>query len=200
MFKKIFFFIALIFVSINLFANIGPDELVRKTADDVISIIKQDKDIQAGDTNKIYKLAEEKIIPNFDFERISRLVLGKAWRTATDDQKTQFKYEFKNLLLRTYAVALSKYKDQKIEYKPLRMKPTDEIVTVKTEIIQSGAQPIDVDYALAKQDNGWLVIDIIIEGVSLVTNYRSQFASEIKRNGMDSLIKELANKNKTNNN
>lgn len=200
MFKKIFFFIALIFVSINLFANIGPDELVRKTADDVISIIKQDKDIQAGDTNKIYKLAEEKILPNFDFERISRLVLGKAWRTATDDQKTQFKYEFKNLLLRTYAVALSKYKDQKIEYKPLRMKPTDEIVTVKTEIIQSGAQPIDVDYALAKQDNGWLVIDIIIEGVSLVTNYRSQFASEIKKNGMDSLIKELANKNKTNNN
>ncbi len=200
MFKKIFFFIALIFVSINLFANIGPDELVRKTADDVISIIKQDKDIQAGDTNKIYKLAEEKILPNFDFERISRLVLGKAWRTATDDQKTQFKYEFKNLLLRTYAVALSKYKDQKIEYKPLRMKPTNEIVTVKTEIIQSGAQPIDVDYALAKQDNGWLVIDIIIEGVSLVTNYRSQFASEIKRNGMDSLIKELANKNKTNNN
>jgi phospholipid transport system substrate-binding protein len=200
MFKKIFFFIALIFVSINLFANIGPDELVRKTADDVISIIKQDKDIQAGDTNKIYKLAEEKILPNFDFERISRLVLGKAWRTATDDQKTQFKYEFKNLLLRTYAVALSKYKDQKIEYKPLRMKPTDEIVTVKTEIIQSGAQPIDVDYALAKQDNGWLVIDIIIEGVSLVTNYRSQFASEIKRNGMESLIKELANKNKTNNN
>ena len=200
MFKKIFFFIALIFVSINLFANIGPDELVRKTADDVISIIKQDKDIQAGDTNKIYKLAEEKILPNFDFERISRLVLGKAWRTATDDQKTQFKYEFKNLLLRTYAVALSKYKDQKIEYKPLRMKPTDEIVTVKTEIIQSGAQPIDIDYALAKQDNGWLVIDIIIEGVSLVTNYRSQFASEIKRNGMDSLIKELANKNKTNNN
>ncbi len=200
MFKKIFFFIALIFVSINLFANIGPDELVRKTADDVISIIKQDKDIQAGDTNKIYKLAEEKILPNFDFERISRLVLGKAWRTATDDQKTQFKYEFKNLLLRTYAVALSKYKDQKIEYKPLRMKPTDEIVTVKTEIIQSGAQPIDVDYALAKQDNGWLVIDIIIEGVSLVTNYRSQFAGEIKRNGMDSLIKELANKNKTNNN
>ena len=200
MFKKIFFFIALIFVSINLFANIGPDELVRKTADDVISIIKQDKDIQAGDTNKIYKLAEEKILPYFDFERISRLVLVKAWRTATDDQKTQFKYEFKNLLLRTYAVALSKYKDQKIEYKPLRMKPTDEIVTVKTEIIQSGAQPIDVDYALAKQDNGWLVIDIIIEGVSLVTNYRSQFASEIKRNGMDSLIKELANKNKTNNN
>ena len=198
MLKNIIFLCVLSFASANVFANIGPDELVRKTADDVISTIKQDKDIQAGDTNKIYKLAEEKILPNFDFERISRLVLGKAWRKATDKQKTEFKYEFKNLLLRTYAVALSKYKDQKIEYKPLRMKPTDEIVSVKTEIIQSGGQPIDVDYALAKQDDGWLVIDIIIEGVSLVTNYRSQFASEIKKNGMDSLIIELAKKNKTN--
>ena len=198
MLKNIIFLCVLSFASANVYSNIGPDELVRKTADDVISIIKQDKDIQAGDTNKIYKLAEEKILPNFDFERISRLVLGKAWRKATDKQKTEFKYEFKNLLLRTYAVALSKYKDQKIEYKPLRMKPTDEIVTVKTEIIQSGGQPIDVDYALAKQDDGWLVIDIIIEGVSLVTNYRSQFASEIKKNGMDSLIIELAKKNKTN--
>ena len=198
MLKNIIFLCVLSFASANVFANIGPDELVRKTADDVISTIKQDKDIQAGDTNKIYKLAEEKILPNFDFERISRLVLGKAWRKATDKQKTEFKYEFKNLLLRTYAVALSKYKDQKIEYKPLRMKPTDEIVKVKTEIIQSGGQPIDVDYALAKQDDGWLVIDIIIEGVSLVTNYRSQFASEIKKNGMDSLIIELAKKNKTN--
>ena len=198
MLKNIIFLWVLSFASANVFANIGPDELVRKTADDVISTIKQDKDIQAGDTNKIYKLAEEKILPNFDFERISRLVLGKAWRKATDKQKTEFKYEFKNLLLRTYAVALSKYKDQKIEYKPLRMKPTDEIVKVKTEIIQSGGQPIDVDYALAKQDDGWLVIDIIIEGVSLVTNYRSQFASEIKKNGMDSLIIELAKKNKTN--
>ena len=198
MLKNIIFLCVLSFASANVYANIGPDELVRKTADDVISTIKQDKDIQAGDTNKIYKLAEEKILPNFDFERISRLVLGKAWRKATDKQKTEFKYEFKNLLLRTYAVALSKYKDQKIEYKPLRMKPTDEIVSVKTEIIQSGGQPIDVDYALAKQDDGWLVIDIIIEGVSLVTNYRSQFASEIKKNGMDSLIIELAKKNKTN--
>ena len=198
MLKNIIFLCVLSFASANVYSNIGPDELVRKTADDVISTIKQDKDIQAGDTNKIYKLAEEKILPNFDFERISRLVLGKAWRKATDKQKTEFKYEFKNLLLRTYAVALSKYKDQKIEYKPLRMKPTDEIVKVKTEIIQSGGQPIDVDYALAKQDDGWLVIDIIIEGVSLVTNYRSQFASEIKKNGMDSLIIELAKKNKTN--
>tara|TARA_B110000259_G_scaffold159028_1_gene181802 strand:+ start:3480 stop:4082 length:603 start_codon:yes stop_codon:yes gene_type:complete len=198
MLKNIIFLCVLSFASANVYSNIGPDELVRKTADDVISTIKQDIDIQAGDTNKIYKLAEEKILPNFDFERISRLVLGKAWRKATDKQKTEFKYEFKNLLLRTYAVALSKYKDQKIEYKPLRMKPTDEIVTVKTEIIQSGGQPIDVDYALAKQDDGWLVIDIIIEGVSLVTNYRSQFASEIKKNGMDSLIIELAKKNKTN--
>ena len=198
MYKKLLYFIVITFFSLNIFANTGPDEIVRKTADDVIKIIQQDKDIQAGDRNKIYKLAEEKILPNFDFERIARLVLGKAWRKATKEQRKQFKYEFKNLLLRTYAVALSKYKNQKIEYKPMRMKSSDKIVTVKTEIVQSGAQPISVDYALAKQEKGWLVIDIIIEGVSLVTNYRSQFASEIRRNGMDSLIKALAKKNESN--
>ena len=198
MYKIILTFIFTIVFSANSFANIGPDEIVKKTADDVLFIIKQDLDIQAGDKNKIYKLAEEKILPNFDFERIARLVLGKAWRKSTKEQRRLFKYEFKNLLLRTYAVALSKYKDQEIKYKPMRMKASDEIVTVKTEIIQRGAQPISVDYALAKQTNGWLVIDIIIEGVSLVTNYRSQFASEIRKNGMDSLIKALAKKNESN--
>jgi phospholipid transport system substrate-binding protein len=197
MLKKLLLLISISF-SLSLPATIAPDEVVKRTADDVLTIIKKDKDIQAGDRNKIYKLAEEKILPNFDFERISRLVLGKAWRKATKQQRTQFKYEFKNLLLRTYAVALSKYKDQEIIYKPIRMKSSDDVVTVKTDIVQSGAQPISVNYALAKQQNGWLVIDIIIEGVSLVTNYRSQFASEIRRNGIDSLIKALAKKNESN--
>ncbi|MEL0104707.1 MAG: ABC transporter substrate-binding protein, partial [Methylophilaceae bacterium] len=113
----------------------------------------------------------------------------------------QFKEEFKNLLLRTYAVALSKYQDEKIEYKPFTSKPSDEIVTVKTEIIQSGGQPVAVDYVLTQGGNeGWVVIDIIIEGVSLITNYRSQFSSEIKTNGMDGLIKALAQKNKESSN
>lgn len=201
MILKIKFFLALLaFFPVAAFAALAPDELVRKTADDVIATIKSDKDIQAGNKSKIYKLAEEKILPNFDFEKISRLVIGKHWRSASSEHKSQFKEEFKNLLLRTYAVALGKYQDQKIEYLPMRMKPDDEIVTVKTEIIQSGAQPVKVDYVLTKGGpDGWLVIDIIIEGVSLVTNYRSQFASEIKSSGMDGLIKALSDKNKSDN-
>ena len=187
------------FFSFPLLAELAPDELVRKTADDVITAIKSDKDIQAGNKSKIYKLAEEKILPNFDFDKISRLVIGKHWRTSSEEQKLQFKEEFKNLLLRTYAVALGKYQDQKIEFLPMRMKPEDKIVTVKSEIIQSGAQPVKVDYVLTRGGpQGWSVIDIIIEGVSLVTNYRGQFASEIKSNGMDGLIKALAAKNKSN--
>jgi len=188
-------FLALFF-SLNSIAALGPEELVKKTAEDVLFAIKADAEIQKGNKEKIYKLAEEKILPNFDFEKVARLVLGRAWRTASDEQKKGFITEFRTLLLKTYAVALSKYKDQKIEFKPTRMSDTDEIVIVKSEIIQSGAQPIRVNYALSKRTGKWLVFDIVIEGVSLVTNYRSQFSSVIKKNGMDNLIKRLAKKNK----
>ena len=190
-----FLFLA-VFFSINSIAALGPEDLVRKTAEDVLFAIKADEEIQKGDKEKIYKLAEEKILPNFDFERVARLVLGRAWRSASDEQKKEFIVQFRTLLLKTYAVALSKYKDQTIEFKPTRMSDTDEIVIVKTEITQSGGQPIRVNYALSKNSGKWLVFDIVIEGVSLVTNYRSQFSSEIKRNGMDTLIKKLSKKNK----
>ncbi|MDB4040121.1 ABC transporter substrate-binding protein [Methylophilaceae bacterium] len=189
-------FLLIIFFSCNSIAALGPEELVKKTAEDVIFAIKADQEIQKGNKEKIYKLAEEKILPNFDFEKVARLVLGRAWRSASDDQKKGFIIEFRTLLLKTYAVALSKYKDQKIEFKPTRMSDTDEIVIVKSEIIQSGAQPIRVNYALSKSTGKWLVFDIVIEGVSLVTNYRSQFSGVIKKNGMDTLIKRLAKKNK----
>ena len=195
--KLILAFIIIVF-STAVFAGLAPDELIRKTADDVISALKSDAGSKNINKKRLYQLAEEKILPSFDFERISRLVLGKAWRKATDLQKKQFKIEFRSLLLRTYSIALSKYKDQGIEIKPMRMKPVDEIVTVKTEIVQDGAQPIKVNYALAKNGDSWLVFDIVIEGVSLVTNYRSQFSSEIRKGGMDSLNKKLANKNKSN--
>ena len=190
-----FLFLA-VFFSINSIAALGPEDLVRKTAEDVLFAIKADEEIQKGNKEKIYKLAEEKILPNFDFEKVARLVLGRAWRSASDEQKKEFIVEFRTLLLKTYAVALSKYQDQKIEFKPTRMSDTDEIVIVKSEIIQNGAQPIRVNYALSKRTGKWLVFDIVIEGVSLVTNYRSQFSSEIRRNGMDTLIKKLAKKNK----
>ena len=194
-FFKIFIFVlSIIFLFLLLAEDQGPQELVHKTTDDVLLVLKNNQEIHT-DKQKIYQLAEEKILPNFDLERISALVLGKTWRSIDETQKQKFQAEFKTMLLRTYAVALGKYKDQEIEFKPLRMEPGDKQATVKTQIIQNGAQPISVDYVLAKTENSWKVFDIAIEGVSLVTNYRSQFAGEIKNNGIDSLISKLSEKN-----
>ena len=176
-------------------AEMAPDALVKKTAEEVLTIVKTDKDIQAGNQQKIFAVAEEKILPNFDFDRVCRMVLGKNWKSATPDQQAAFKKEFRSLLLRTYASALGKYQDQVIEYKPLRMEAGATNVTVKTQILQSGGQPIAVDYSLVKANEGWKVYDIVIENVSLVTNYRSQFSNEVRQNGLDSLIKKLADKN-----
>lgn len=192
------FFIALSLLCFSAagMAAEGPDELVKRTAEDVLATVKSDKDIQAGDQEKIFALAEEKIVPNFNFDKVSRMVLGKNWTRATPDQKAAFQAEFRTLLIRTYASALSKYKDQTIEYKPLRMASDSNVASVKTQILQPGGQPIAVDYTLEKQADTWKVYDIVIEGVSLVTNYRGQFAQEIRQNGLDSLIKKLADKNK----
>lgn len=194
--KKWWMAVAMWVVSGVALAAMAPDQLVKKTADDVIEVIKSDKDIQAGNQQKIFSLAEEKILPNFDFEKVSRLVLGKNWTNATPEQKTAFQAEFKTLLLRTYATALSKYKNQVIEYKPFRMESNADTASVKTAIQQPGGDPIAVDYTLSKKGDDWKVFDIVIEGVSLVTNYRSQFAQEIHQNGLDSLTKKLADKNK----
>lgn len=177
-------------------AEMTADELVKQTAEDVLNTIKNDKDIQSGNQQKIFALAEEKILPNFDFERVCRMVLGKNWKSATPEQQAVFQKEFRSLLLRTYATALGKYKNQVIEYKPMRAEPGAKNVSVKTQILQPGGQPIAVDYSLVKNDNGWKVYDIVIESVSLVTNYRSQFSNEIRTNGLDSLNKKLAEKNK----
>ena len=197
MLKRFLIGLSLLCFASASFAAEAPDELVKRTAEDVLTIIKSDKDIQAGNQEKLFALTEEKILPNFNFDKVSRLVLGKNWTKATPDQKTAFQSEFKSLLLRTYATALSKYKNQTIEYAPLRMADGATTASVKTSIVQSGGQPIAVNYSLEKQaDASWKVYDIVIEGVSLVTNYRGQFAQEIRQNGLDSLIKKLADKNK----
>lgn len=177
-------------------AEVAPDVLVKSTADEVLAIVKKDKDIQNGDQKKIFALAEEKILPNFDFDRVCRMVLGKNWNSATKAQQEAFQREFRSLMLRTYATALSKYRNQTIEFKPLRAQPSDTEVTVKTQIVQPGGQPIGVDYSLEKRAEGWKVYDIVIEGVSLVTNYRGQFSNEIRQGGMDGLIQKLVEKNK----
>ena len=196
MFKQFLIALSLLCFSAAGFAIEGPDELVKRTAEDVLAAVKSDKDIQAGDQSKLFALAEEKIVPNFNFDKVSRMVLGKNWTKATPEQKTAFQAEFRSLLIRTYATALSKYRNQAIEYKPFRKASESNIASVKTLIVQPGGQPIAVDYTLEKQADAWKVYDIVIEGVSLVTNYRGQFAQEIRTNGLDSLIKKLGDKNR----
>jgi phospholipid transport system substrate-binding protein len=185
-------------LSLTAKANVPADVFVKGIADDVLAIVKTDKDIQSGDQDKIFALAEQKILPNFNFEHVCRLVLGKNYSKATKEQQDAFQREFRSLLIRTYASALSKYRNQTIEYKPLRDAGDGSGVVVKTQIIQSGAQPISVDYTLEQIDNTWKVYDIVIDGVSLVTNYRGQFGNEIRQSGMDGLIQKLVDKNKSN--
>lgn len=179
-------------------ANVPADVFVKGVADDVLAIVKKDKDIQSGDQEKVFALAEEKILPNFNFDRVCRLVLGKNFSKSSKEQQDAFEREFRTLLIRTYASALSKYRNQTIEYKPLRDVADDKHVTVKTQILQPGGQPIGVDYTLEQSGDVWKVYDITIEGVSLVTNYRGQFSNEIRQGGMDGLIQKLAEKNKSN--
>ena len=179
-------------------ATVPADVFVKSVADDVLAIVKKDKAIQSGDQEKIFALAEEKIVPNFNFDHVCKLVLGKNFSKATKDQQDAFEREFRSLLIRTYASALSKYRNQTIEYKPLRDSADDKDVVVKTQILQPGGQPLAVDYSLEQVGDVWKVYDITIEGVSLVTNYRGQFSNEVRQGGMDGLIQKLADKNKSN--
>ena len=173
-----------------------PDALIKKVTDDVLTIVRQDKDIQNGNAKKAIELVEAKVIPHFNFQRMTSLAMGKDWNKATPEQKTQLTEEFKTLLVRTYSNALTGYKDQAVRYKPTKMQSGDTDVVVKTEVVQSGSKPIQLDYSMEKQAGGWKVYDVIVAGVSLVTNYRSTFAQEVSANKIEGLIKMIADKNK----
>ena len=174
---------------------VAPDVLIKSTAQDVLEIVKQDKDIQAGNQKKILDLVDAKVLPHFDFVRMTQLAVGKYWRTATNEQKQALVTEFRNLLVRTYTKAFTVYRDQAIEMKPLKMADDATEVTVKTTINKPGATPVPVDYAMRKTSAGWKAFDVSIEGISMVNSYRGTFASEIQENGIDGLIKTLADKN-----
>ena len=174
---------------------VAPDVLIRNTVDEVIGIIKQDKDIQAGDQKKINALVDAKVLPHFDFARMTQLAVGKYWRTATPEQKQALVTEFRDMLVRTYTKVFTVYRDQSVEMKPFRMAADDTEVTVKTVIIKQGTQPIPVDYEMKISPDGWKVFDISIEGVSMVMSYRGTFASEIQEGGIDGLIKTLSDRN-----
>jgi len=175
----------------------APDVLVKTITEEVTTLLKKDKQIQAGDAKKAADLIEAKIVPHFDFTRMTRIAMARNWRAATPEQQNQLTGEFKTLLVRTYSTALANYRDQQIDYKPLRAKPEDTEVTVRSDVKQSGSsQPVSIDYEMEKTPNGWKVYDVKVGGVSLVTTYRDTFASEVRERGIDGLIKSLVAKNR----
>jgi len=176
-------------------AEVAPDELVRVTAQDVITLLKQEQKEAVGQ-KKLVELVEAKVLPHFDFTRMTRLAVGKNWRSATPEQQQNLVREFRTLLVRTYSSALDNYRDQQIQVKPLKLESSDTQVTVKTQVLQPGGQPVEIDYAMQKTPNGWKVFDVIVAGASLVTNYRSTFDQQIADVGIDGLIKSLADKNR----
>ena len=176
-------------------AELEPDALIKNTVQEVLAVIKQDKEIQSGSQRKVIELVDAKVLPHFDFTRMTQLAVGKNWRAATPEQKKALETEFRNLLVRTYTKALTVYRDQVVETKPVKMAPGATEVTVKTVIVKPGSQSIPVNYEMAKTADGWKVYDLAIEGVSLVTSYRGTFAEQIQQSGIDGLIKTLVEKN-----
>ena len=174
---------------------VPPDVLVRDVSKEVLEIVKEDRDIQAGDRKKILDLVEVKILPHFNFAHITQLAVGKNWRSATPEQKQALVKEFRTLLVRTYSTTLNSYRNQTIEVKPADTKPGDNDTVVKQQINQPTGQPIIIDYSMEKTPQGWKVYDVVVAGVSLVTSYRSTFNNEINRSGIDGLIKTLMDKN-----
>lgn len=177
-------------------ADVAPDALVKAITLEVIDVIRQDNGIRAGNRERLADLVETRILPLFDFPRMTQIAAARAWNVATPDQQKALTAEFKTLLVRTYSAALSSYRDQIIEFRPLRASAGDTEVTVRSVIKQSGTAPIALDYAMEHLATGWKVYDIQIEGVSLVTTYRETFAAMVRERGVEGLIKSLADKNR----
>ena len=194
--KDLLSLVLVAFSSLALAQQVAPDVLVKSITTEVIAIIKQDKDIQAGNSMKIADLVEKRVLPHFSFARMTQIAIAVNWRRATPEQQKVLTEEFRTLLVRTYSNALSLYRDQAIEFKPLRMRPDDVEVTVKSDIRQKGAQPVTLDYDMEKTPSGWKVFDVKVSGVSLITNYRDDFAAQVRESGIDGLIKVLVSKNR----
>lgn len=200
MLKKLIFLatFAVTMASPFALAQEAPDALVRKNTNEILAALKADKDLAAGDQKKVEKLADEKVLPFFNFTRMTQLAVGRSWRDANDAQKKSLIDEFRTLLVRTYSTSLSQFRNQTIDVKPTKMAAGETEVIVKTQVNQPGGQPIPIDYSMEKSGDGWKVYDVLIDGVSLVTNYRSSFATEIQKSGIDGLIKSLSERNSKN--
>jgi phospholipid transport system substrate-binding protein len=175
---------------------LAPDVLAKSVTDEVLAIVRADKDIQAGNQRKVHDLVESRVVPHFNFVRMTQLAMGRNWRNAKADQQRRLVEEFRQLLVRTYTSAFTQYRNQTVEYRRPRMAAGDTDVVVQSRIKQPSGQPVAVDYAMEKTGNGWKVYNVKIEGVSLVENYRNTFNTEVQKSGIDGLIKSLADKNR----
>ena len=175
----------------------APDILVKNVTLEVVDLIAKDKEIKSGNRAKLIELIDAKVLPHFDFASMTALATGQNWNKATGEQKKRLTDEFKTLLVRTYASALAAYSGQKFDFRPLRAKPTDTDVTVNVRVLQSGAQPVPIDYSMQKTAAGWKVYDVMVGGVSLVVNYRTEFGQVVRESGIEGLIKNLHEKNRS---
>ncbi len=196
MFRTVASALLLVLGTTAALAQEGPDALVKRVAEDTLSAIRSDKDLQAGDPAKVKQLIESKLVPHFDTVRMTALAMGRNWRSATPEQQKQLTEQFQTLLIRTYSNALTNYRDNTMNYKPLRMNPGDTDVVVRTEVTRPGQAAVQIDYSMEKTADGWRAYDVVVAGVSLVTNYREEFNDVVKSSGIDGLIKALADKNR----
>lgn len=174
----------------------APDQLARSVTEEVLVIVRADKDIQAGNQKKVLDLVESKVLPHFNFVRMTQLAMGRNWRQASAEQQKMLVAEFRALLVRTYTTAFTQYRNQTVVYRPVRVQPGDTEVVVRSQINQPSGPPVGVDYSMERTDRGWKVYDFAVEGVSLVQNYRNTFNSEVQRSGVEGLIKALAERNR----
>ncbi|MBK6906731.1 MAG: ABC transporter substrate-binding protein [Rhodocyclaceae bacterium] len=181
--------------SVAVASELAPDQLLKKVTDEVLEVIRNDKEIKSGDTRRAMELVETRVVGHFNFSRMTQLAVGREWRKATPEQKKLLTDEFRKLLVRTYSNALTQYKNQTVAFKPLDLKAGQIDAKVRTEIRQPGTKPLNLDYYMEKSDASWRVYDIEVEGISLVTNYRGTFSSEIQEGGLDGLIASLRTKN-----
>jgi len=189
------FFLILLFPVMALAQDSEPEALVKKITEEVLAALKSDKQLAAGDREKAVKLAEQKILPHVDFEEATRLAVGRGWKEATPEQRKKLIAEFRNMLVRTYSNAIGTYEGQTMKVLPSRVKPGEGEATVRNQFLRPGGKPILIDYSVRKTDSGWKIYDIVVEGVSLVLTYRSEFDAVVKQEGVDGLIKRLGQKN-----
>lgn len=191
------FILGWLFVSPALAQEVSPEQLVQKITGDVLAAVKTDKQLAAGDKDKAVKLAEEKVLPYIDFEYATRLAVGRSWRQASPEQRQKLVNEFRNMLVRTYSNSISAYEGQTLKVLPSRGKGDNgaDESTVRTQFVRAGGQPLPIDFQMHKAGGAWKVYDIVVEGVSLVLTYRSEFDAIVKQQGIDGLIKTLAQKN-----